>query len=128
MENTEKSKEMSPNAGKVADYFVQMRETGNYIPNAEKLKHVQETLSLLSIMSDDTRFECVINEDIGNNGKGINNMCEVLDRIEARGKLTATIEVAKKMIARGKLSLEEIAEDSGLTIETVKDLASGKLS
>lgn len=112
----------------VADYFVQMQETGNYIPNAEELKHVQETLSLLSIMSDDNRFESVINEDMANNGKGISNMCEVLDRIEARGKLTATIEVAKKMIARGKLSLEEIAEDSGLTIETVKELASGKIS
>lgn len=115
----------------VADYFVQMQETGNYIPNAEKLKHVQETLSLLSIMSDDNRFESVISKDVGNNGKEISNMCEVLDRIEARGeargKLDKAIEVAKKMIARGKMSLEEIAEDSGLTLDKVKELAANKL-
>ena len=38
-------------------------------------------------------------------------------------KGTGIIENALKMIARGKLTLEEIAEDSGLTLEEVKELA-----
>ena len=36
----------------VADYFVQKRENGDYIPSSQDLTHVQETLQLLSIMSD----------------------------------------------------------------------------
>ena len=37
--------------------------------------------------------------------------------------LETRIENALKMIARGKLTLEEIAEDSGLSLEKVKELA-----
>ena len=67
----------------VADYFIQMREHGNYVPSPEKLEHVQAVLQLLSIMTDDTRFEDVLNqEDLIEEG-GIRNMNEWLDRIEA---------------------------------------------
>ena len=39
------------------------------------------------------------------------------------GEQNKAIEVAKKMITRGKNSIEEIAEDTSLTIEEVKELA-----
>ena len=63
--------------------------------------------------------------------EGVSKMCEVMDRIaekraaEAAAKAAAEtkIENALKMIARGKLTLEEIAEDSGLSLEKVKELA-----
>ena len=46
-------------------------------------------------------------------------MCKSMeDRINAKA-----IEIMTKMIARGKLSLEEIAEDSGLPLEEIKALA-----
>jgi len=35
----------------VADYFVQKRENGDYIPSSQDLTHVQETLQLLSILT-----------------------------------------------------------------------------
>ena len=41
----------------VADYFVQKQENGDYIPSSQDLTHVQETLQLLSIMTNDNRFE-----------------------------------------------------------------------
>ena len=44
-------------------------------------------------------------------------------KILDEGKKEQSIETALKMIARGKLTLEEIAEDSGLTLEEVKELA-----
>ena len=44
-------------------------------------------------------------------------------KILDEGKKEQAIENALKMIARGKLTLEEIAEDSGLTLEEVKELA-----
>ena len=46
----------------VADYFVQKQENGDYEPKPQDLKHVQETLQLLSVMTNDHRFEDVYNE------------------------------------------------------------------
>ena len=34
----------------VADYFVQKQESGDYIPSSTQIRHVQETLQLLSVM------------------------------------------------------------------------------
>ena len=46
----------------VAEFFVQKRENGDYKPKTQDLKHVQETLQLLSVMTNDHRFEDVYNE------------------------------------------------------------------
>lgn len=66
----------------VADYFVQKREKGDYTPSAQMMKHVQETLQLLSVMTGDHRFEDVWNDQ---QKGGPQNMCEVLERVENRG-------------------------------------------
>ncbi len=66
----------------IADYFVQKREKDDYTPSAQEIRHVQETLQLLSVMTGDHRFEETYNEQ---QEGGINNMCEVLERIENRG-------------------------------------------
>ena len=54
-------------------------------------------------------------------------MCQSMeDRINAATAATATakaIEFALKLIARGRQTLEEIAEDSGLPLDEVKALA-----
>ena len=67
----------------VADYFVQKRERGDYTPTAQELRHVQETLQLLSVMTGDHRFEEAY--DSPKEG-GPHNMCEVLDRVEKKGR------------------------------------------
>lgn len=66
----------------VADYFVQMQSTHDYVPSEQTIDHVQATLQLLSIMGNDERFEEAYNE--GREG-GLKNMSEVLDRIENKG-------------------------------------------
>ena len=65
----------------IADYFVQMRKTGEYHPEAREILHVRETLHMLSVLAGDSRFEDVNNAE----QKGVRTMCEVLDRIEQRG-------------------------------------------
>lgn len=50
---------------------------------------------------------------------------EIAEEVE-KGKLAAAIETAKKMIARGKMSLEEIAEDTELPLTKVRELAEQK--
>jgi hypothetical protein len=69
----------------VADYFVQKRESGDYEPSRDRIDHVQETLQLLSVMTGDHRFEEAFEDSTG---KGeIRSMCEVLDKVEARGEI-----------------------------------------
>lgn len=67
----------------VADYFVQMRESGDYIPDPQRISHVYETMQLLSAMTQDNRFEEAYHDATEG---GLKNMCEVLDKIEDRGR------------------------------------------
>ena len=69
----------------VADYFVQKQENGDYKPRPQDMKHVQETLQLLSVMTSDHRFEDVYNEASDAQKGEMRNMCEILDKIENRG-------------------------------------------
>lgn len=66
----------------VADYLVQKRTTNDYKPSADVIDHVDEVLKLMSVLTDDRRFEEVIQEMPG---KGGASMCTVLDKVENRG-------------------------------------------
>lgn len=79
----------------VADYFVQMRKNRDYRPKPRRIRHVQETLHLLSVLTGDTRFEDACQEQM----EGVHTMCEVLDRIENQG--------IQKGIQKGTLSERE---------------------
>ena len=81
----------------VADYFVQKREKGDYVPSSQELKHVQETLQLLSIMTNDHRFEDAYNMDNDHQKGEASNMCEVLDKVENRGKAEGENKMALLM-------------------------------
>ena len=48
------------------------------------------------------------------------------DEGRTEGKTEANIETAKRMLSRGKLSVEEIAEYSNLPIETILGLQKQK--
>ncbi len=68
----------------VVDYFVQMRKNKEYRPSEETMRHVDEVLKLIAILTGDSRFEEILNEP----EKGdVKNMCEALDRVEARGEV-----------------------------------------
>ena len=41
----------------VADYFVQMRKNGEYQPEPRPIRHVRETLHMISVLTEDNRFE-----------------------------------------------------------------------
>ena len=86
----------------VADYFVQKRENGDYEPKPQDLKHVQETLQLLSVMTNDHRFEDVYNEASDAQKGEMRNMCEILDKIENRGIAKGIEEGMAKGRAEGK--------------------------
>lgn len=51
--------------------------------------------------------------------KGVSHMCKLMEDMRNDEKII----IAVKLLKRGKESFEEIAEDSGLSLEDVKDLA-----
>ena len=111
----------------VADYYVQMRKYKKYDGSIENIKHVSELLSLMSAITDDHRFE---NEEPFFRKKGGATMCEVLDRIEARGmergmqkgmekgRAEGMEKGMQKGMQKGKLDiLFELVHDGVLTIK-----------
>lgn len=54
--------------------------------------------------------------------KGVDDMCEIWDEV----RFEKTCEIAIKLIKDGSLTLEKIAEVSGLSIEKVRELAGNK--
>ena len=84
----------------VADYLVQKRMANDYKPSADLLQHVDETLKLMSVLTDDRRFEEVIQKLPG---KGGTSMCTVLDKVENKGREEGLAQGKLEGLAQGKL-------------------------
>ena len=117
----------------VADYFVQKQENGDYEPKPQDLKHVQETLQLLSVITNDHRFEDVYNEASDAQKGEMRNMCEILDKIENRGIAKGNAEGKEQMADLMKILLTEnriedakrAAEDPAYCDELMKQYGIG---
>lgn len=104
----------------VADYFVQMQENGDYVPDARQIKHVQETMQLLSVMTKDNRFEEAYHDAVEG---GLQNMCEVLDRVQNKGRLEGEMKKAKETAINLQtmgLDVDTIAKAVNVSIDLVK--------
>ena len=76
----------------VANFFVNKRLDENYIPDdPQEIKHVDEVLKLLSVMSGDHSYEEVLFQK----GK-VSNMCEVAQNLINKGKLEGMQEGMQK--------------------------------
>ena len=65
----------------VANFFVQKRKNRDYIPDdPTKIRHVDEVLKLLQVMTGDKRYE-----EIFRKKKGVRSMCDVAERLEKMG-------------------------------------------
>ena len=117
----------------VADFFVQKRENGDYVPSSQELTHVQETLQLLSIMTNDHRFEEVYNAASDGQEGEVRNMCEILDKVENRGIAIGNAEGKSQMADLMKILLDEnriedakrAAEDPAYCDELMKQYGIG---
>ena len=113
----------------VADYFVQKQENGDYEPSLQDLKHVQETLQLLSVMTNDHRFEDVYNEASDAQKGEMRNMCEILDKIENKGKTEGKNQMAdlmKILLTENRIEdAKRAAEDLAYCDELMKQYGIG---
>ena len=107
----------------IADYFVQMIETGEYTPMTDEIKHIWELLLLMSKLVDDDRFKIDYYRE---HREERANMCEVLDKymnkgIEKgieKGEYKRASENALTMLKDG-VGIEKTSFYSGLSIEEV---------
>ena len=99
----------------VADYFVQMRTNKDYKPSQQIIKHVQEVLQLMSVLTNDDTFEEFQNQFII---KGEDTtMTRLLDKVEDRGKL----DLLYKQIKDGLLTVDQAAKYLNKSVQELLD-------
>ena len=117
----------------LADYLYQMRVNKDYVASDTVIEHVDELLMLMSAMTKDYRFEETINEV---KGKEYVTMCEVLDRVEARGMekgmekgiakgreegiKEGTVQVLISLVKDGILSIADAAKRADMSEESFR--------
>ena len=50
-------------------------------------------------------------------------MSKVIEDMRKEAEYNSSVEIAMRMIARGKFTIEEIAEDTGLALSKVQELS-----
>lgn len=106
----------------VAEYFVQMRKNKKYKPSRQTIKHVDELMKFMAVMTGDHRFSETAAKM---KKKGGITMCEMLDRIEQRGieigiekgDAMRLVRSADGVMRAFKVPLERACESVGATVE-----------
>ncbi len=100
----------------IADYFVQLNENKGYVPKDITIRHTDSFLKLMSVLTQDDKYVEIYREL--SHEKEEFNMCEVLDKVEARGKaigaLNKTVEILRVIIAKNSWSKEQAMEFIGI--------------
>ena len=82
----------------LADYLYQMQKNNTYEPEMYKIEHIDEVLNLMSAITNDNRFEEVIEEV---HEKEAKYMCEVIDIMLNKGWQEAMEEGIQKGLEEG---------------------------
>ena len=95
----------------VADYFVQIRKNKDYIPTDTQFRHVKEVLRMMSVLTNDNRFEEAANAAV--EGERVKDMCDVLDYVEKRGEERGEKRGEERGEKRGEERGEKRGEERG---------------
>lgn len=96
--------------------------------NEVALKHVEATLDLLKVFTNDNRYAEVYTNELKERvekGEGI-TMCNVLDYYEQRGIEQGELRMLLTLVSDGDLSIEKAAEKAKLTVEEFSALLGGQ--
>lgn len=103
--------------GIVAEYFVKTAKgTEEYEPERKQIKHIDEILKLMKVLTGDARYEDVI-DDFEKKGGEV-TMCEVLDRVEKKGIQQGIqlgeFKILVKLVSDGTITIQKAAEEAGM--------------
>ena len=108
----------------VADYFVQKRKNKKYIPSKQVIKHVEEILLMLKILTGDDKYsidDSIIDSMKGEKATMDTWLSDTINKAEKKGK----IELLVNMIKEGVISLKQAAEQLGMSVEKFEKEAKG---
>ena len=94
------------------------RKNKDYIPDDKTtIKHVDEILKFLSVMTGDNRYEEILSDK-----EGVSNMCDVAQRLEDRGiekGMKAGIEkgIKEGLSLGGNQMIYSLVEDKSISME-----------
>lgn len=103
----------------VAEYLVCKRLKQDYKPDSETLRHKDEVLKLLKAITGDNRYTDILSDT---DGKESISMCDVLDKVEAKGRLKREEELALDMLADNE-PISKIEKYSKLKLTKIQELA-----
>ncbi|RGZ70205.1 hypothetical protein DW976_10060, partial [Lachnospira eligens] len=112
----------------VANFFVNKRKNKDYIPDDKTtIKHVDEILKFLSVMTGDNRYEEILSDK-----EGVSNMCDVAQRLEDRGIEKGLQKGREEGLSLGgnqmiyslvedkSISMEKGAQKLGISVEKLR--------
>lgn len=76
--------------------------------------------------ADDMNFDLMAERTryLKENPKGVREMCKAMEDMRNETEYRKAVDIALRLLKRGKSTLEEIAEDTGLSLEKIRELAS----
>ena len=98
----------------VADYFRQKRLAEDYKPSTQEIKHVDEVMKLMSVLTGSGDFEVAAKQVKKRGGKV--TMCEVVDKFVNRGRQEGRLSVLTELVKDGVLTLQKAAEKAGMDV------------
>ena len=106
----------------VVDYFIHRRQDPDYRPrDPKRFQHADELLKLMTALTNDHRFADTLTEE----GEKPNNMCEVLDRVEARGeargRIIGTVQTYDRMGVSPIDIIKNITQEFDLDRKTAEE-------
>ena len=100
----------------VANFFVQKRKNKNYIPDdPTEIRHVDEVLKLLQVMTGDERYQMIFNRK-----KGVHSMCDVAEGLEKMGIEKGLKQGIGEGIKQGIEQGIELGKTAGIHAEKVR--------
>ena len=107
----------------VANFFVQKRKHKDYIPDdPTEIKHVDEVLKLLQVMTGDERYQTIFQKE-----KGVHSMCDVAERLEKMGMekgMEQGLEIGKNTgIREEKIRVYKKLLEKGFSEQKAQEIA-----
>ena len=103
----------------VANFFVQKRKNRDYIPDdPTEIRHVDEVLKLLQVMTGDERYQTIFQEK-----KGVCSMCDVAERLEKMGMEKGIEQGVKQGIHEEKNRVYKKLLEKGFSEQEAQEIA-----
>ena len=101
--------------GIVARHFVETRRNKDYIPDDPRvIKHVDEVLKLLSVLSKDNRYAEILKTD---DREEVKDMCDVAEKLEQRGVQRGVEQGIEQGIKSVAVNLIKMGKDNSLIMQ-----------